>query len=1060
MVKKLIIAITIILILITGVFAVLWIKSPQGNYEPWIVLIGSVLIPIVAFWEKIKDLITHQQRTQNDHFNSNECERRVRYLEYIQNDINNKLNASIHNARFIDLGISDSPVSTHLPWVYKDSNKTLEFESINDAFNHYKGRMLLLGSPGSGKTTTMLHIAKKLTVNALKDENAPVPLIVNLSKFKFETNTSLFDFKHRKHKADPKYSKSTEIEQWIVSEFIRFPGITTTLASKWIVDGKIAVFFDGLDEVDDAHRARLVELLNTTFLSRYSNHTTLVCSRINEYLPFQEHKEKRLNLDGAVTLQPLNDTQIINYLAQTNSKGIIDTLLVDESIKEMARTPLILSMMSLAYGSAIPVELNSELSLTEKRHQLIGSYVAKMLQRKERRERHIPFDENEENNVPIHNYKYAPKKINQYLGWLAVRMSVRMQTAFPYSQLYNFLLQSIDRDTKSSIWWITGISKGLLLLLMYLFAILIFDYRFFSDAPFILIFGSVIIMGSVLFQWFKYGKSNEKTSVPFLSNPQDIIIALVVILMAAYITGLLSVTMSSILPGSNFLSVGVLFFSFIISLILFVILRVQNDEDDIYFQRGMILLTCLNTSSLVILFLDNMIPTDNPNFWHYTCFINVFCNLIIYSWLIWDGIKNNKPRDTYLIAVPLITLAILTGLISLGSIMIGENIETSIFVFFILLGLTFIGIYKFPLAAFLTIFLGLCVGSLLYGNQGSIIGMFIAAFSILILELLRDRDVRHNIKASKRTIAQQIEKWLEYSNVMESNYFLSPVSQKLLGMFRYQPLNTKSFHRYCENALLLKSSAKDFEFIHRIVRDYFSLRELQPNLHSDNLTLKIESIRSLGYQGDAGIDALIEFSVNANPDIRKAVQWAFGRIASPTVVDYIKLGLKDEVPMVRIEALKSSSHPNIRSIDYGKIITKMFNDPESEVQLATLEIVLSQPLFGILARDRLGQVIALMKKNKQASRYIEKRISENKKYDSKLVANCITVARKSKDNYFLPALIKSLNNSKLTKQSIETIAVIGDLSAVEALKQLLKHRDKEIRMLSAAAINKLTSKTI
>ena len=41
------------------------------------------------------------------------------YLKVLEKDVKNRLDTSIHNARFIDIGIEQSLDSTYLPWIYQ-----------------------------------------------------------------------------------------------------------------------------------------------------------------------------------------------------------------------------------------------------------------------------------------------------------------------------------------------------------------------------------------------------------------------------------------------------------------------------------------------------------------------------------------------------------------------------------------------------------------------------------------------------------------------------------------------------------------------------------------------------------------------------------------------------------------------------------------------------------------------------------------------------------------------------------------------------------------------------
>ena len=112
-----------------------------------------------------------------------EVDVRTRYLRFIKTDMDNRPRASIHSARFIDLEIDDAPLATHLPWVYKDCSSAREFNDVDDAIVECNRRILLLGAPGSGKTTTLLHVAQRLIDEAEADPSAPIPLLVGQHHF-------------------------------------------------------------------------------------------------------------------------------------------------------------------------------------------------------------------------------------------------------------------------------------------------------------------------------------------------------------------------------------------------------------------------------------------------------------------------------------------------------------------------------------------------------------------------------------------------------------------------------------------------------------------------------------------------------------------------------------------------------------------------------------------------------------------------------------------------------------------------------------------------------------
>ena len=102
----------------------------------------------------------------------------------------------------------------------------------------------------------------------------------------------------------------------------------------------------------------------------------------------------------------------------------------------------------------------------------------------------------------------------------------------------------------------------------------------------------------------------------------------------------------------------------------------------------------------------------------------------------------------------------------------------------------------------------------------------------------------------------------------------------MIALTRSLPFRWACFIDYTTKALLLKRSAGDVEFIHRLLREYFALRHLQPRLRDENPDRRLEAIRNLGFQGEAAIDSLAVFARERDPRIREAAVSAFGTMAA------------------------------------------------------------------------------------------------------------------------------------------------------------------------------------
>ena len=139
----------------------------------------------------------------------------------------------------------------------------------------------------------------------------------------------------------------------------------------------------------------------------------VVCCRLNEYrwLP------KRLKLNGAICLEPLSSEEVSKYLAAGGPKlaALREAVDTDPVLQELAQTPLMLSIMSLACQGAGGNELAStEGGFTEERRkQIFGLYVEQMFQRK-----------------GTTSLVFPKEKIIGWLSWLAGKMREHSQSVF------------------------------------------------------------------------------------------------------------------------------------------------------------------------------------------------------------------------------------------------------------------------------------------------------------------------------------------------------------------------------------------------------------------------------------------------------------------------------------------------------------------------------------------------------------------------------------------------------------------------------------------------------
>ncbi|MGB3291789.1 MAG: NACHT domain-containing protein, partial [Phormidesmis sp.] len=256
--------------------------------------------------------------------------------------------------------------------------------------------LLILGEPGSGKTTMLLKLTKNLIVQAETNANLPIPVVFNLSSWT---------------------SPQQSIAAWLLEELATKYQVSRPLAQTWIDDQSMLLLLDGLDEVATDLQDDCVRAINQ-FLHHHGQTETVVCSRIKDYLALPE----RLQLRSALYLQPLTTDQIHQYLDEAGSQlEAIKTLLQeDAALQELARSPLTLSIMTLAYQGKSLADIPQTGSLEERRRHLLEVYVKRMFQRKGLRR------------------TYPDDKVIRWLTWLAKQMVRKSQTVF--------LIESVQPD--------------------------------------------------------------------------------------------------------------------------------------------------------------------------------------------------------------------------------------------------------------------------------------------------------------------------------------------------------------------------------------------------------------------------------------------------------------------------------------------------------------------------------------------------------------------------------------------------------------------------------------
>ncbi len=338
----------------------------------------------------------------------------LRLLERIQHDwVEGVLEASLHHRAWLELGLDWKENAVEHPWdrIVVAPNRPIQIlsreDSITGVFAAAQNMLLVLGEPGAGKTTTLLELARDLIKRARQSPTEAAPVVLALSTW---TGTQ------------------RDFSDWLVAELGLRYQVPKRIARAWLDDARLVLLLDGLDEVPPERRAACVEAINAFAAAHHPPGLAVTC-RVAEY----NAMTVKLRLRAAICLQPLTDEQIVRYFSAAGAglDHLRQAMRDDAGLRELAQTPLMLSVMTMAWGNtpALNVREQSAETVEERRRQLFEAYVQAAINRRGKS-----------------SGGYSATETVGWLGWLAQRMKEHGQTLFAVEQLQPAWLGSAGRQ--------------------------------------------------------------------------------------------------------------------------------------------------------------------------------------------------------------------------------------------------------------------------------------------------------------------------------------------------------------------------------------------------------------------------------------------------------------------------------------------------------------------------------------------------------------------------------------------------------------------------------------
>ena len=288
--------------------------------------------------------------------------------------------------------------------------------------------LLILGEPGAGKTTTLLELTRDLVNRTEPGLDYRIPVVLNLSSWA---------------------GKKQSIADWLVEELNSKYQIPKPIGQDWVKKQELLLLLDGLDEVKAEYRDNCVVALND-FQQNYALEM-VVCSRIKDYSALSN----RLNFQSAVYLRSLTPEQARHYLDSLNADltGLRALIQGDTALQELAKSPLMLSIMVLAYEGVAVEDLPNNEMVEERRKQLFDAYIKRMFRPPTR----LKVEQ-----------KYSEVQSIRWLTWLAQRMVQESQTVFLIEEMQPTWLPTKYTTYKKilyriAVFWIGWLILGLII---------------------------------------------------------------------------------------------------------------------------------------------------------------------------------------------------------------------------------------------------------------------------------------------------------------------------------------------------------------------------------------------------------------------------------------------------------------------------------------------------------------------------------------------------------------------------------------------------------------------
>ena len=289
-------------------------------------------------------------------------------------------------------------------------------EEISNFFLDARGRLLIVGQPGMGKTTLLLELADRL----FDLEPDALPILINLASWK---------------------SGFIQLETWLEEVLASELSTNKSGAKAVLQQSNLILLLDGLDELKEESEMASCLAAIAEYGKTAGRRFVITC-RMEEYKTVQE--DARVNMQ--IEVGSLNAEELIAELEKTGyeqpeAKVLAEALRKDELLRQVVETPFYFNTLQLMYAGRTPAFTTNDPE--SRKSEIEQKFVEYTL-----------------NNNPLSNY--TATNAGHWLSFLAKRMTDKSKVVFELLDL-QYDWQKGTRGEKIAAGLVGGLVEGLVI---------------------------------------------------------------------------------------------------------------------------------------------------------------------------------------------------------------------------------------------------------------------------------------------------------------------------------------------------------------------------------------------------------------------------------------------------------------------------------------------------------------------------------------------------------------------------------------------------------------------